>query len=67
MQQHRDYDESRDEGCPCRFCEQPMKLIRRLPRMGAAPELLVFYCRDCNEIDSADWRSGPPQNGLALN
>jgi len=67
MQPHRDYDESCDEGCPCRLCEQPMKLIRRLPRMGIAPELLVFYCRDCNEVDSADWRRGPSQNTFALN
>ena len=44
-----------------------MKLIRRLPRMGIAPELLVFYCRDCNEVDSADWRRGPSQNTFALN
>ncbi len=45
-----------------------MKLIRRLPQMGVAPELLVFYCRDCNEVDSADWRRAPPpQNRLALN
>jgi ATP-dependent helicase YprA (DUF1998 family) len=66
MQQHRDFDEACDEGCHCRLCEQPMKLIRRLPRMGAAPELLVFYCRDCNEVDSADWRH-PSQHTLALN
>jgi hypothetical protein len=67
MQPHRDFDESCDESCPCRLCEQPMKLIRRLPRMGTAPELLVFYCRDCNEVDSADWRLDPSQNTLALN
>jgi hypothetical protein len=67
MQQHRDFDEACDEGWHCRFCEQPMKLIRRLPRMAIAPEFLVFYCRDCNEIDSAGWCSGPAQNALTLN
>jgi hypothetical protein len=57
-----------DDACECRICSQPMKLIRRLPQMGPAPELLVFYCRNCNEIDSADWRRTPtPQNRLALN
>jgi hypothetical protein len=45
-----------------------MKLIRRLPKIGPAPELLVFYCEDCDEIDSADWRRAPlPRSGVALN
>ena len=51
-----------DQAYECRCCGQPMKLIRRLPKMGPAPELLVFYCRDCNEVDSASWRQiAPPQ------
>jgi hypothetical protein len=56
-----------DQPCECRLCGQPMKLIRRLPKMGPAPELLVFYCRDCNEIDSAHWRQSPLRHGMALN
>jgi hypothetical protein len=45
-----------------------MKLVRRLPQMGGAPELLVFYCRDCNEIESADWLPIQTQNAaVALN
>jgi hypothetical protein len=46
------------DDCPCQVCDQPMRLIRRLPQIGGAPELLVFYCRDCNEIGGrAEWRS----------
>jgi hypothetical protein len=56
-----------DRSCACRLCDLPMRLIRRLPQIGSAPELLVFYCRDCNEVDSADWRSSSPQNFAALN
>jgi hypothetical protein len=60
--------EDDEQSCDCRICEQPMKLIRRLPRIGAAPELLVFYCRECNEVDSAEWRQAPPpRNSMALN
>ena len=56
------------EACGCRLCDQPMKLIRRLPRIGAAPELLVFYCHECNEVDSAEWRQAiPPRDRMALN
>jgi hypothetical protein len=55
-----------DQACECRLCDQPMKLIRRLPKVGEAPELLVFYCRSCNEIDSADWRAAPQQHAAAL-
>lgn len=61
MQSHID-----DQACECRFCDQPMKLIRRLPQMGQAPELLVFYCRDCNEVDSASWHQIPPPQVAVL-
>jgi hypothetical protein len=60
-------DQNDVEQCNCRLCDQPMKLIRRLPKIGAAADLLVFHCRECDEIDSASWRSGPAQNAIALN
>jgi hypothetical protein len=31
-----------------------MRLIRTIPKLGGAPELLVFYCRDCDEIEGKD-------------
>jgi predicted SprT family Zn-dependent metalloprotease len=50
--------ENHDHDYSCQLCDQPMRLIRRLPQIGGAPELLVFYCRDCNEIGGrAEWRS----------
>jgi len=56
-----------DRACACGLCDQPMRLIRRLPQRGSAPELLVFYCRDCNEVDSADWRPSPISAAAVLN
>jgi hypothetical protein len=55
-----------NRSCECGICEQPMKLVRRLPKMGPAPELLVFYCRDCNEVGSAHWRE-LPRSDMTLN
>jgi hypothetical protein len=40
--------------CLCQQCRRPMKLIRSIPQLGAAPELLVFYCRDCDEVEGRD-------------
>jgi hypothetical protein len=37
--------------CACRQCNRPMKLINSVPRLGGLPELLVFYCGDCDEVN----------------
>ena len=31
-----------------------MKLINSVPKLGALPELLVFYCRACDEVEGVD-------------
>jgi hypothetical protein len=54
-----------DHPCACHLCDRPMKLIRRLPQIGGAPELLVFYCRECNEVESAGWRPIPIASAAA--
>jgi hypothetical protein len=54
-----------DQSCACRLCDQPMRLIRRLPQIDSAPELLVYYCRECNEVDSAGWRQSPLRSAAA--
>ena len=40
--------------CDCPECHQPMKLINSVPKLGALPELLVFYCRACDEVEGVD-------------
>jgi hypothetical protein len=33
----------------CPRCQQAMKLVRVIPRLGALPELLGFHCAPCQE------------------
>jgi hypothetical protein len=33
----------------CPKCDQAMKFIRAIPRLGSIPELHVFYCAKCIE------------------
>jgi len=33
----------------CPRCDQAMKLVRIIPRLGALPELLGFHCAPSNE------------------
>jgi hypothetical protein len=31
-----------------------MKLSRTIPKLGALPELMVFHCVTCNEVETDD-------------
>jgi hypothetical protein len=33
----------------CPRCQQPMRLMHIVPRLGGQPELRSFLCRPCNE------------------
>ena len=54
--------ESSVEGAPmresdipkCPECREPMKLIRTIPHLGVLPELLVFYCAACKEVETSE-------------
>jgi hypothetical protein len=35
-------------------CGKPMNLVRLIPRLGALPELHVFYCECCGEIQAIE-------------
>jgi hypothetical protein len=37
--------------CACERCNRPMKLINSVPKLGGLPELLVFYCRTCDDAN----------------
>jgi hypothetical protein len=51
--------ESNVEGAPmresdipkCPECREPMKLIRTIQHLGVLPELRVFYCAACKEVE----------------
>jgi hypothetical protein len=34
-----------------------MKLNRTIPKLGALPELKVFHCATCNEVETDDQRA----------
>jgi hypothetical protein len=36
----------------CPTCDQPMKAVRTLPKIGEAPALLVLFCSKCNDTDT---------------
>jgi hypothetical protein len=44
--------------CACGTCSRPIKLIDGVPKLGAPPELFVFYCRACESVE----RSGKIDN-----
>jgi hypothetical protein len=39
-----------------------MKLVRTIPRLGTFPELRVFYCSDCNEVETTEEREVAAQD-----
>jgi hypothetical protein len=38
----------------CRLCGRPMQLDRILPKVGGLPEILVYHCVVCNEVETDD-------------
>lgn len=41
-----------DRSPVCRLCERTMKLDRILPKLGGLPEILVYHCAVCNEVET---------------
>jgi hypothetical protein len=35
----------------CPKCGEPMNLVRSIPKLGALPELCVFHCEACHEVE----------------
>ena len=55
----------------CSSCGNVMKLLRTVPRLGGLPELVVFVCPSCNEVETkeisqAGRLSGVRQAGLGF-
>ena len=38
----------------CPVCGQAMKLLRTVPRLGGLPELFIFLCPSCNEVETRE-------------
>jgi hypothetical protein len=45
---------SNDQPAPlvCPSCRAPMQLMRTIPRLGALPEIFVFYCARCQQAET---------------
>jgi hypothetical protein len=38
----------------CPSCGHVMKLVRAIPRLAALPELLLFSCPSCNQVETKE-------------
>ncbi len=36
----------------CLLCQEPMQVIRTISEVARLPELLVFYCDGCGELET---------------
>jgi hypothetical protein len=36
----------------CLCCQEPMKLVRTIPKLGGMPALQVFLCERCNHVET---------------
>jgi hypothetical protein len=43
----------------CNRCGHTMKLDRRIPKLGPHPELLVFICPSCKEVETMEQKQVP--------
>jgi len=43
-----------DQAPLCPGCKDPMRLTRTIPKAGPLPELHVFECMRCSEVDSIE-------------
>jgi len=41
----------------CLSCGDAMELVRTIPKLGVLPELLVFHCPSCKEVDTKELMS----------
>jgi uncharacterized Zn finger protein (UPF0148 family) len=38
----------------CPSCGHVMKLVRAIPRLAALPEVLLFSCPSCNQVETKE-------------
>jgi hypothetical protein len=50
----------------CLSCGDAMELVRTIPKLGVLPELLVFHCPSCKEVDTMDLMSARHETALVL-
>jgi hypothetical protein len=38
----------------CLLCQEPMQVVRTIPAVARLPEVLVFYCEGCGELETRE-------------
>jgi len=38
----------------CRRDDQPMKLVKTIPRIGSYPELRTYRCEQCGDVETIE-------------
>jgi hypothetical protein len=38
----------------CLLCQEPMQVVRTIPTVARLPEVLVFYCKGCGEVETRE-------------
>jgi hypothetical protein len=38
----------------CLLCQEPMQVLRTIPAVARLPEVLVFYCAGCGEVEAGE-------------
>jgi hypothetical protein len=38
----------------CLLCHEPMQVVRTIPAVARLPEVLVFYCEGCGEVETRE-------------
>jgi hypothetical protein len=37
-------------------CDEPMKLVKTIPRIGSYPELHTYRCEECRKVETIEVR-----------
>jgi hypothetical protein len=47
-----------NQAATCQCCHHEMMLVRSIPKLGVLPELRIFFCPACGEVESQEAISG---------
>jgi hypothetical protein len=50
----------------CLSCGDAMEFVRTIPKLGILPELLVFHCPSCKEVDTKELMSTRHETALTI-
>jgi hypothetical protein len=51
----------------CPHCEDAMKLVRTVPKLGGLRALFVFFCTRCNYVETKEQEHAPSMQAASNN